>query len=100
MFFKKDDKDAKLEKAKALARIGIRAALRNNPQYAAGIKAFCTIANGDVGDTIADAVTEKLGSMDDQYLAADIRDALQVCGMPDFEAPQQLEIIKAICGLV
>ena len=99
MFWKKDDENSALVKAKAMARIGIRAILRNNPKYAAEIGMFCAVVTGDLSQAIADKVAEELAGMKDQMLAADIRDALQVAGLPDFDNDGQLDIIREICSL-
>ena len=78
MFKKKDDESAALDKAKAMARIGIRAILRNNPEYAVAIGVFCAAVTGDPAAAIMEIVDKELSGMDDQMLAADIKDALVV----------------------
>jgi len=97
MFFKKEN--APLEKAKAMLKILLRAVIRNNPKYQVAVALFCdTVCHGP-DDAIMGLIEKELGNMDDQYLAKDIRDALIVIGMPDFDSIEQLEILKTLCGL-
>ena len=99
MFWKKDEANAPLEKAKAMVKILLRAVIRNNPQYRAAVSLFCDAVGTDPNEALMDLIEKELSGMKDQYLAKDIRDALIIIGMPEFEPIAQVEILKTLCGL-
>lgn len=96
--FKKSE-NAPLEKAKAMLKILLRAVIRNNPKYQVAVALFCDTVGQGPDDAIMGLIEKELGNMDDQMLAKDIRDALIVIGMPDFDSIEQLEVLKTLCGL-
>jgi len=100
MFWKKDADDKTLIRAKAIVSAAINIALYKNPKYAAEVAVFCDVVNGGVNGALADFVADKIGEMEDPYIANTIKNALVLCDFPDFDEPEQLEIIKEICSLV
>jgi hypothetical protein len=99
MFRKKDQPVDPMVKAKAMLKILLRAVIRNNPQYGAAVSLFCDAVGTDPNEALMDLIEKELGGMKDQYLAKDIRDALIIIGMPEFEPVAQVEILKTLCGL-
>ena len=71
MFWKKDEANAPLEKAKAMVKILLRAVIRNNPQYQAAITVFCDVVGSGPNDALMGLIEKELGKMDGQMLAKD-----------------------------